>query len=220
MVQRIVGRLREAIDASDVAAVVLLGVVFSVFGLEPVEIAMLVSAVVVGPVIADAVSDGTDTDPRPGLAEITFGVLCIVTGVVHLRSASSWLGWVFVAVGGWLCLDGVYAWRAEGEVPTTAREDDVSKDEVYIAGLHNCWLLEELREADRPLTKAELCERTGLMEADFERLLEVHGESGPIERVGTGYVIDEREMGAGGVARTVGRRLCRPIRLFRPAANG
>lgn len=217
MVQRIVGRLRNSIGASDVVAVVLLGVVLSQFGLERVEIATLVSAVVVGPVIADAVSDGTDTDPRPGLAEVTFGVLCLVAGVVHLRSASSWLGWAFVAVGGWLCLDGVYAWRAEENDPTTAREDDVSKEEVYLAGLHNCWLLEELREADRPLTADELCDRTGLTEDDFERLLEIHGESGPIERVGTGYVIDEHEMGVGGVARTVGRRLCRPIRLFRPA---
>jgi len=30
--------------------------------------------------------------------------------------------------------------------------------------------LEELREADRPLTKTELCDRTGLLAADFERL--------------------------------------------------
>ncbi|WP_226040902.1 hypothetical protein [Natrinema sp. DC36] len=181
MVQRIVGRLRNSIDASGIVAVVLLVVVLSQFGLERVEIATLVSAMVVGPVIADAVSDGTDTDPRPGFTEFTFGVLCIVTGVVHLRSASSWLGWVFVAVGG--------------------------------------WLLEELREADRPLTKTELCNRTGLLEDDFERLLEIHGESGSIERVGNGYAIDESEMGIGGVARMVGRRLLRPIRLIRPAVS-
>ncbi|WP_254763465.1 hypothetical protein [Natrinema marinum] len=217
MVQRIAGRLRKSIDASDIAAVAFLGVVLSAFGLEPVEIATVVSAVVVGPMIADAASGASDIDSAPGLAELAFGVLCVVAGVVHLRSASSWLGWVFVAVGGWLCLDGVYARRAAGDDPTTAREDDVTEGEVYLAGLHNRWLLTELREADRPLTKAELCDRTGLLEDDFERLLELHGESGPIERVGTGYAIDEREMGTGGIARAVGRRLYRPIRLFRPA---
>ncbi len=217
MSRRIVGGLRNAVDPSDIAAVAFLGVVLSQFGLEPVEIATVVSAVVVGPVIADAVSDGTDLDPRPGLAEVAFGVLCVVAGVVNLRSASGWLGPAFVAVGGWLCLDGLYAWRTKDSDSETTAEDDVTKDEVYLAGLHNRWLLKELREADRPLTKAELCDRTGLMEDDVERLLEIHGESGPIARVGNGYAIDESETGIGGVARTVGRRLFRPIRLFRPA---
>ena len=58
-------------------------------------------------------------------------------------------------------------------------------------------------------------------ENDFERLLEMNGESGPIDRVGDGYVIDESELGAVAFARilvrAIGGRLLRPFRLFRPA---
>lgn len=97
----------------------------------------------------------------------------------------------------------------------------MSSDELYRYGEYNRWLLEELRTADRPLTAAEIRSRTGLTEDDFERLLESHGESGPIECVGNGYVIDESEHGAvafvRNLVRTVGGRLLRPFRVFRPA---
>lgn len=213
MVPESVARLRDRIDLADiVAAAVVAGAVAALDG-GPHVIGTFLGLAIGGPILAVAL-DEFDVDPA--LARSAFGLCAVAAGIVQLRDGGRWIGGALLAAGCWICLDGLYAWRNEDD-PTTDREDDVPKAEVSLAGLHNRWLLEELRDADRPLTAAEIRDRTGLTEADFERLLEIHGESGPIERVGNGYAIDESETGAEGVARAVGRRLLRPIRRFRPA---
>ncbi|SEQ43594.1 hypothetical protein [Natrinema salaciae] len=208
--------LRDRIDPSDIVVTVGLAVFLFVMGLEINAIATVFGIVIAAP-LGEAAVDRFDIDPA--LAWIALGTFAVAGGIVQLRESGTWFGGSLVAVGCWICLDGLYAWR---NVDATARDDDdMTKDEVRLVSQHNRWLLEELREADRPLTKAEICDRTGLLEDDFERLLEIHGDSGPIERVGNGYAIDDAEMGAGPFVRkilqTVGSRLLRPVRLFRPA---
>ncbi|WP_408959157.1 hypothetical protein [Natrinema sp. 74] len=209
-----VSRLRDRIDSSDVVAALILAGVLTVFGADVTEIAMIASIVVITPLAEEVIFDKFDIDPA--LAQIAFGLFAVAGGIVQLRDGNLfWVGGVLLTVGCWICLDGLYARRTDDT--SDIDKEELSEDEVHLIALHNSWLLKELQEADRPLTKAELCDRTGLLEDDFERLLKVHGDSGPIERIGTGYAIDDREMGAGGIARSIGRRLCRPIRLFRPA---
>ncbi|RZH67592.1 hypothetical protein [Natrinema altunense] len=205
-------RLRDCIDRVDVAvaavgtgAAVGLDVAPSVIG--------SILGFVVGGALFEAALDEVDVDPA--LCWLAFGVVAVAAGIVQLRVGSRWVGPALLAAGCWICLDGLAARRTDDTAGTD--EPDLTDDEYHLVALHSRWLLEELREADRPLTKAEICDRTGLMEADFERLLAVHGGSGPIERVGNGYGLDEDETGVLTAARTaVGMiwvRLVRPVRL-------
>ena len=214
-------RLREEVDTTDfVGAVVLLGVLYAL-GLESTAIAVGLGIVVVAPLLR-AVADAAGLNVEPALATVLLGSIVLVAGGYGVLTDDSWLGPAFAVVGTWIVLDGIDAWR-NGDPPDERSEDegDISNDELLLIGEHNRWLVETLREADRPLTPEEIQSRTGLTESDFERLLETNGESGPIERVGNGYVIDENEMGAVAmgrhVVRTVGGRVLRPFRLFRPS---
>ncbi|MDG5761598.1 hypothetical protein QA600_19915 [Natronococcus sp. A-GB1] len=139
---------------------------------------------------------------------VVFAFLAIDDGSVVLA--------VLAAVAAWLCLDSLYDLRL-GIDRSSEPDEDISEAEYYLVSAHGWAILRELREADRPLSRAELQDRTGLPDDDFERVLETVGESGPIERVGTGYALDESETGVGAVVRLVGARLLRPLRLFRPA---
>lgn len=186
--------------------------------------------------------DSLGFDLRPVLAKTILGIVVAAAGIHGSSTGDPWLGGALVVFGGWLLLDAVDTWRhpdgagdttnsdvdatnantdtanADGE---TATEDDLSNEEVYLVGEHNRWLAEALREADRPLTAAEIKSETGLTDDDLRRLLELHGGSGPIERVGTGYTINESEMGARATIRNLGRtvvgRALRPLRVFRPS---
>ncbi|AGB36973.1 inorganic phosphate transporter [Natronococcus occultus] len=124
---------------------------------------------------------------------------------------------VLAAVAAWLCLDSLYDLRL-GIDRSSEPDEDISEAEYYLVSAHGWAVLRELREADRPLSRAELQDRTGLPNEDFERVLETVGDSGPIERVGTGYVLDESETGTTAmtrsVVRAVGGRLLRPLRLL------
>ncbi|MGQ3412380.1 hypothetical protein ACT4ML_08960 [Natrinema sp. LN54] len=211
--------LRNRIDTADIVTVgVFAGVLFAL-GVDASIIGMVLVAAVIAP-LGEAAFDSADIDPA--LAGIGFGSFAVIAGVVQFRDGGLWFGSALLAAGCWICLDGLYARHSggattDGEPDTTA--EAMTKDEVALVGQHNRWLLETLREADRPLTDDEICDRTGLLDEDLERLLEIHGESGPIERIGNGYRIDENEMGAGPFIRTlvgtVSSRLRRPFRLFR-----
>ncbi|WP_222919440.1 hypothetical protein [Natrinema sp. SYSU A 869] len=219
MVPESVTQFRNRIDRSDIVATVVLVGVLTVLGVDVNGIAMVLGVVVAAPLV-EAALDRADIDAA--LAWLCFGLFAVAAGVVELRAGNHWFGGSLFAIGCWICLDGVYAWRsgsAADQGGDTAKDDDMTKNDVLLVSQHNRWLLEELREADRPLTKAEICDRTGLMDDDFERLLEFHDESSPIERIGNGYALDEDEMGASAfvrnTTRTVGGRIFRPFRLFR-----
>lgn len=250
MVRQFVSRFRNEINAADVGGAVVLVAVLSLLGLESTAIGVLLGIVVGVPLVRAAV-DATDLDLGPGLAGVVLGALVATVGVGGLLDGNPWFGWALVAIGCWICLDGIDKQRhglavgdattgetvsdvattadkttagaaTENGTPTdgTTEDDDISTDELYRLGEHNRWLVDELREADRPLTAEEIQSHTGLTEEDFERVLEVHGESGPIERVGNGYAIDEDDLGTGAfvrnLVRTIGGRILRPFRLFRP----
>lgn len=212
--------LWEAVDASDVGTAVVLAVVFYLLGLETGAIAVFVGLVVGRPLL-DAAVEATGLEADPGLAGVVLGAVVVAAGAVQLGDGTVLLGWAFVAVGGWIVADGLDRWQNGSPDDGDASEDDLPNAELFLVGEHNRWLLETLRAADRPLTAVEIRERTGLTADDLERVLELHDESGPIERVGNGYVLDESELGAGAMARstvrTVVRRLCRPLRILRPS---
>lgn len=216
---RFVSRFWNEIDATDVGGAVILVAVLFVLGLESSAIGVLLG-IVVGVPIVRAAGDATDLEIGPALAGLVLGSFVVVAGVYGHLSGDHWLGSALVVIGAWICLDSVDRWRGT-DFDTNPSEDDISNEELFQIGEYNRWLLEELREADRPLTADEIRSRTGLTEDDFERLLEIHGESGPIERVGNGYTIDETDMGAvafvRNLVRTVGSRVLRPFRLFRPS---
>lgn len=216
IVSEFVERYRDRIGLSDIVVAVGAAGVLAWIGVDVSLIGTILGAAVVTP-LAEPIVERLEIGP--GIAEIAFGTFAVVAGVVQLRAGNRWFGGSLLAVGCWICFDGLFTWRS-GE-PSANEGDDLSNDEVLLVSEHNRWLVEALREAERPLTKAEICDRTGLLEEDLERVLEMHGESGPIERVGNGYTIDEDEMGRVAFVRTIVtatvNRLLRPFRLFRPA---
>lgn len=221
MIRRFAARFRDEIDRADVATAAGFGAVLALSGNESTAIGIVVGLLVGVPFLT-ALTDAVGLNLEPGPAGVALGTLVVAAGGSLHLDGSRWVGWGVVAIGAWILLDGIDKWRRD-DVPAdaTADEDDMSKEDVFRYGEYNRWLLEELRAADRPLTAAEIQSRTGLTEDDFERLLESHGESGPIGRVGNGYVLDESELGAvafvRNLVRTIGGRLLRPFRLFRPA---
>ncbi|WP_226006126.1 hypothetical protein [Natrinema salinisoli] len=216
MIRESLGRFRDRVDLSDIVVSAGVAGVLLRLGVDASLVGTILGAAVVTP-LAEPLLERFDIGP--GIAGIAFGGFAVAAGIVQLRDGGRLFGGSLLAIGFWICLDGLYTWRTGDE--TTRDEDDMTKDEVLLVSEHNRWLLEELRAADRPLAKAEICDRTGLLDGDFERLLEIHGDSGPIERVGNGYAIDEDEMGGIAFVRNIARkavsRLLRPFRLFRPA---
>lgn len=221
MIRRFAARFRDEIDRADVATAAGFGAVLALSGNESTAIG-IVAGLLVGVPFLTALIDTVGLDLEPGPAGVALGTLVVAAGSSLLLDGGHWIGWGVVVIGAWILLDGIDEWRRDDvSADATAGEDDVSKGDVFRYGEYNRWLLEELRAADRPLTAAEIQSRTGLTEDDFEHLLESHGESGPIERVGNGYALDESELGSvafvRNLVRTIGGRLFRPFRLFRPA---
>lgn len=222
MLRRVGPWLRDRIDVVDIGISLLLAVLFSELGFA--SLLELVVVLVIGAPIVQAALDRLD--PDPGLLWLTFGLFWVAGGVVQLRDGGPRVGAVLLAIGSWICLDGLYAWKHDDSVirggdAADQPDDDLTTDEVVRLTNHNRRVVETLRDADRPLAEAELRSRTGLDEADLERVLTYHEGSGSIDRVGNGYVLDESETGFAAMLRTaaglVVGRLLRPFRLLRPA---
>lgn len=219
MVRDVVGRIRERVDVGGIVPLLTITAAFSLLGFEVTRwdvVGSIVGVVILAPILGRLL-DRFEIDP--GLLVIALGLLVGWGGFQHLQHGTGWLGWPLLVLSGWLCLEGVDRWGRDEPTPDTGA-DDVSRDELERLGEQHRRLLAALRRADGPLTADEIRTRTGLSEDEFERLLEFHGDSGPIERVGTGYRLDERELGATGVLRTVGRRIRRPLRVLRPVRQG
>ncbi|ELZ14662.1 hypothetical protein C478_07025 [Natrinema thermotolerans DSM 11552] len=213
MLRESAARVGDRIDRTDVVialvtagAVIVLDLDLSVLG--------TVLGIAIGAPLLESAFEEFDIDPA--LAWIGVGLFAVAAGAVQLQEGNRWIAAALLAAGCWICLDGLYARRTDDGSETD--EDDLTDDEFHLVSLHSRWLLEELQEADRPLTKTEICDRTGLMEEDFERVLEVQSSSSPIERVGNGYVLNEDETGVLAAVRTalglVWGRLVRPVRLL------
>lgn len=203
-------------DELDLGAIVGAAAIIAVFAVLGDLSARSVIAIPAGLVALDALRAGCDAWGYPDAA--AGAVLGAVGGLVFAALAISDGAVVFgllAAVAAWLCLDSLYDLRL-GVDRSSEPDDDISEDEYYLVSAHGWAVLRELREADRPLSRAELQDRTGLPDEDFDRVLETVGDSGPIERVGTGYALDESETGTAAIVRMVGGRLLRPLRLFRP----
>jgi hypothetical protein len=207
---------RDELDARTLAGVTGVFVVFHLLA----DLSTL--AVVGAPAALVAVAALTAYCVSRGHPETVASVVICASGALVLGSVAltttSWLPGALAAIAAWVCLDSLYDLR-RGVDRSDGPDDDISEDEYYLASAHGWTAISELREADRPLSRSELQDRTGLPDEDFERVLETVGESGPIERVGTGYAIDEREMGTAAAVRSVARgtvsRLIRPFRLLR-----
>lgn len=216
MVREVIDGYFDRVDRSDIVVSVGIAGVLAWLGVDVSLVGTLLGVAIGVPLVEPLFEQ---FNIGPGIAGVAFGAVAVVAGVVQLRASRYWFGGSLFAIGCWICLDAIYTWRDGGS--TTSEEDDMTKDEVFLVSQHNRWLVEELHAADRPLTKAEICDRTGLVDEDFERLLEIHGDSSPIERVGNGYTIDEDETGATAfirrITRAISSRLCRPFRLFRPS---
>lgn len=218
--------LRNRLDTADIVVFAFLVAFLSLLGTEPTTIAVVVALVVVVPFVR-SVLEGTDVDSALiGLCfatVVTMGGAFLVSTQEQSLQQGGWFAWLLLASGCWLWLDSLYAWRRGDatDEPVDSEADDLSEDEFYLVSTHSWWVLEELREANGPLSRVELQSRTGLTDADFERVLDVHGESGVIDRVGAGYTVDESELGVGATIRYVGwragRRLLRPFRFLRPS---
>ncbi|AGB32477.1 hypothetical protein C488_12473 [Natrinema pellirubrum DSM 15624] len=208
-----VARLADRIDSGEIVATVVAAGAVVVLDVNASVLGAILGSVIGAPLL-EAAFDRYDIDPA--FAWIGFGLVAVTAGIVQLRKGHHWLAGALLAAGCWLCLDGLSARRTDGGSGTD--EDELTDEEFHLVALHSRWLLEELREADRPLTRAEICDRTGLMEPDFDRVLETHDGSSPIERVGNGYVLNEDETGILAAVRTtlglVWERLVRPVRLL------
>ena len=206
--------LGDELDPVGIAGVTAVLVVF--YALADLSAGSVV-AIPAGLVALDALRAVCTTRGYPDAA--AGAVLGVVGGVVFaflaVDDGSVVLG-VLAAVAAWLCLDSLYD-LCLGIDRSSEPDDDISENEYYLVSAHGWAVLRELREADGPLSRAELQDRTGLPDEDFERVLETVGDSGPIERVGTGYALDESETGTAAIVRMVGSRLLRPLRLLRPA---
>lgn len=152
-----------------------------------------------------------------------FGVVIALGATIAVFTvfpAHSWLAPVAVAIGGWIVLDAVYASRVSERDEHTAAGSWSAVTALTRTG-HSRSVVDALETASRPLTAEELQERTGLADDDLEATLEVVRENGTVERIGTGYAVDERERRAMTVVREivsgVGGRILRPLRLFGPS---
>ncbi|MWV39404.1 hypothetical protein [Natrialba sp. INN-245] len=226
-------RVRDRFDPGTVVVAVLVVAALSLLGLEvsSTDVVRTVVAVAVITPLFGYLLERSGVDIDLGLLVIALGVVVGWGGYGHLQDGIGWLGWLgwlLLVLGGWLCLEGLDRFvRDDGaddagggrtdDVRATADEtDDLSRAELAELNECNRRLVGTLRDADRPLSADEIRSRANLTPGEFDRLLEIHDESGPIDRVGTGYTLDEREMGLTGILRTIGRRLLRPVRVLRP----
>ncbi|TYT63114.1 hypothetical protein [Natrialba swarupiae] len=230
MSRSVARRIRDRFDPGRVVVAVLVVAALSLPGLEVSStdvVRTVVAVAVIAPLFGYLVErSGVDIDL--GLLVIALGVVVGWGGYGHLQDGVGWLGWLLLALGGWLCLEGLDRFvrddrtddagggRIDDVRATSDETDDLPRAELAKLNECNCRLAETPRDADRPLSADEIRSRANLTPAEFDRLREIHGESGPIDRLGTGYRLDEREMGLTGILRTIGRRLLRPVRVLRP----
>ena len=225
MFREVVRRIPERVDLGGIVPLLTIAAAFSLLGFEVTRwdvVGSIVGVVILAPIIGTLL-ERYEIDL--GLLVIAFGLLVGWGGFRHLQDGASWLGWPLLVLGGWLCLDGLYAWKhgdaADRGDDADDESDELSNAEVRRLAKHNRRVVEALRDADRPLTAADLRARTGLEADDLERVLARHDEPGPIDRIGNGYVLEERDAGLVAAVRTAARllrgRLFRPFRLLRPS---
>ncbi|MCU4740068.1 hypothetical protein [Natronoglomus mannanivorans] len=181
--------------------------------------AVLVAAAV--PMLVRRVFESLDLSVA--VRRAAFGVavaLGAAIAVVTIFPARGWLVPVAVAVGGWIVLDAVSASRVserDGHLET----DGEFAGPALTRATHSRSVLDALESASQPLTAAQLRERTGLAAAELETTLELLRDNGTVERIGTGYAVDERERRTATVVRDVVARVCgrirRPFRVFGPS---
>jgi hypothetical protein len=183
---------RDELDVGTVVGVTVVLLALSGFADLSTLTVVGVPAVLVGVAALRAVCTARDY-PDAAAGAVLGAVGGLVFASLAIGDGSVVFG-VLAAVAAWLCLDSLYDLR-HGVDRSDEPDDELSENEYYLASAHGWAVVSELREADRPLSRSELQDRTGLPDEDFERVLKTAGENGPIERVGTGYVLDESEMG-------------------------
>lgn len=218
MTESVVAEVRDRITPPGIVGTAVVAAVFYGLGHGETAIALFVG-VVIGVPIVGAVFDGVRLGRTT--AGVAFGSFVAVAGAMAVLDNGSWFGAVFLAAGTWIVLDTLFDYRhgepAGAEPEAGDEEEDISTAEMHTLGAHGRWVLETLREADRPLTAEEIRSRAGLTADEFSDVLEILEGNGTVEPVGNGYVIDESAMGMSGFVRSVGGRLLRPVRLFRPS---
>lgn len=146
-----------------------------------------------------------------GDARVLLGGACAATAAGGAAAGGTvTIGLALGAVGCWIAIDGLYE-RVHGDragvsggmgVPTGRRRR----------------VIECLREASRPLTAAELGDRTGLEGDEFEATLKAVAGTDRVDRIGNGYAVEESALGASAFVsralRGAGHRLARPLALF------
>lgn len=223
-----IASLRERIDTTDLAALVVLLAALYVTTDGALESMTSVFGLLLAVPLFRWMLDAADIDDAT--AGLLLGSVVAALGVgAVVFEGSVWIGAGALAVGCWLVLDTVYESRTDNGQSTAVETgtdegedaDDITEAEMYTLMGHSQWVIEALQEASRPLSAAELRERTGLTDDELEDVLEITRDNGTVERVGNGYVVDESELGGvafvRGIVRSVGGRLLRPFRLFRPS---
>lgn len=227
-----IASLRERIDTTDLGALVVVLAALHVTTDGALESMISVFGALLTVPLFSWVLEAADIDDATAALLLGSVVAALGVGAV-VFGGSIWIGTGALAVGCWLVLDTVYESRTgtgestavetETGTGTDEGEDagDITEAEMYTLVGHSRWVIEALQEASRPLSAAELRERTGLTNNELEDVLEIARENGTVERVGNGYVVDESELGGvafgRGIVRGVGGRLLRPFRLFRPS---
>ncbi|WP_276253778.1 hypothetical protein [Halomontanus rarus] len=223
-----IASLRERIDTTDLGVLVVLLAALYVTTDGALESMTSVFGALLAVPLFKWVLEAADIDDTT--AGLLLGSVVAALGVgAVIFEESIWIGTGALAVGCWLVLDTVYESRTGNGEPTAVETgtdegedaDDITEAEMYTLMGHSQWVIEALQEASRPLSAAELRERTGLTDDELEDVLEITRDNGTVERVGNGYVVDESELGGvafvRGIVRSVGSRLLRPLRLFRPS---
>ncbi|MFC4986613.1 hypothetical protein [Saliphagus infecundisoli] len=147
-----------------------------------------------------------------GDARVLLGGACAATAAGGAAAGGrATIGLALGAVGCWIAIDGLYE-RVHG--------DDAARTTGWmgvLTGPHRR-VIESLQDARRPLTAAELADRTGLKGTELEATLEAVSRTDRVDRIGNGYAVEEGTFGTSAFVsralRGVGRRLARPLGLF------
>lgn len=201
-----------------VGLIAVAGLLYFAVGVDGTAVGALLGFVIGRPLVAELLA-GFDVGPTASRVAFS-GIVALAGGAVLVAAGSSVpVGVGVIAIGCWLLLDSLYEHR-HGDL-TRDEGADLSEEEAYATLGYSQWVVEALREADRLLSTAELRERAGLTRDELDEVLAMAQESGVVERAGNGYVVNESELGGiaavRGAIRSVGSRLVRPLRLFRPS---
>ena len=165
------------------------------------------------------------------------GILFAIGGVVAWRGTDSGVAIGAAAVGGWLALDALYAFRAGVRIGSVT-DAEPSSSEVFMSMQVGNLVAEELQ--DGPQTVPELAAATDMTESRVRDALDYHERAGTAYRVRDGreeranvagpasddgecevWALDESKIGPWAFVRDNTRRvvarIARPFRLFVPS---